>query len=47
MGKLPDIVLQVVWHKCLCLEGIKGGQLSSSLLPACIWDVDSKDAMGS
>ena len=46
MGKLPNIVLWVGWDKCLRQEGVKGGHLSSSLHLACIWDVDSQDAMG-
>ena len=46
MGKLPDIVLWTGWDRNLRQEGIKGGHLSSSLRPACIWDVDSQDAMG-
>ena len=34
MGKLPDIVLRVVWDRCLHQDGFRGGHLSSSL---CIW----------
>ena len=46
MGKLPDIVLWAGWDRCLCQDGVRGGDLLSSLHPACIWDVDSQDAMG-
>ena len=46
MGKLPDIVLWAGWDRCLRQEAVKGGHLLSSLRPACIWDVDSQDAMG-
>ena len=46
MDKLPDIVLQAGWDRCLCQDGIKGGQLLSILHLACVWDVDSQDAMG-
>ena len=46
MAKLLDIVLWADWDRCLRQDGIIGGHLSSSLHPACIWDVDSQDAMG-
>ena len=46
MGKLPDVVLQGGWDRSLCQDGIKRGHLSSSLCPACVWDVYSQDAMG-
>ena len=46
MGKLPNIVLQVGWDRSLYQEGVKWGNLSSSLNPACVWDVYSQDAMG-
>ena len=44
MGKLPKIVLQAGWDRCLRHDSIKGGHLLSSLRLA--WDVDSQDAMG-
>ena len=47
MGKLPNVLLQAGWDRCLHLEGIRRGNLSSSLHPACILDVDFQDAEGS
>ena len=46
MGKLPNIDLRAGWDTSLCQEGVKWGNLSSSLHPACVWDVYSQDAMG-
>ena len=46
MGKLPEIVLEVGQDRSLRQEGIKGGHLSPSLCPACVWDVDSQDTIG-
>ena len=46
MGKLPDMVLQAGWDRCLHQDHIRRWHLLSSLHLACIWDVDSQDAIG-
>ena len=46
MGKLPTLFYRRVGIGTYAKRALKGGTYHSSLPPACIWDVDSQDAIG-